>query len=100
MSKRLIGSRLAFILGTLGILSGLNDIGSGRPPSSSALLAGPIMVLGAAAYSSRKRRLLGLKPGTPVRKTFEGVCLGLITMMWLGFPACTRAAVARPGVAD
>ena len=30
MSKRLIGSRLAFILGTLGILSGFTDIGSGR----------------------------------------------------------------------
>ena len=46
MNKRLIGSRLAFILGTLGILSGLNDIGSGRPPGRTALLAGPIMVLG------------------------------------------------------
>ena len=84
--RRLIGSRLAFILGTLGMLSAFNDIGSGRPPGSTALLAGPIMVLGASAYSSRKRRLLGLKPGTAVRKTFEGVCLGFITTMWLGFP--------------
>ena len=94
MSKRLIGSRLAFILGTLGILSGFTDIGSGRPPGSTALLAGPIMVLGAAAYSSRKRRLLGLKPKTAVRKIFEGVCLGFITTMWLGFPDVGAPVIA------
>ena len=94
MSKRLIGSRVAFILGTLGILSGFTDIRSGRPPGSTALLAGPVMVLGAAAYNSRKRRLLGLKSETAIRKIFEGVCLGLITTMWLGFPDVGSPVIA------
>ena len=82
MNKRLIGSQIALVLGTSGMLSGLASVTSGA--SSSGLMTGPVMILGAAAYSSRKRRLLGLKPETMARKTFEAVCLTLITTMWLG----------------
>ena len=76
-----IGSQVALVLGTSGMLSGLATVTSGG--SSSGLMTGPVMTLGAAAYSSRKRRLLGLKPETTARKTFEAVCLALITTMWL-----------------
>ena len=82
LNKRFIGSQLALVLGTSGMLGGITAISSGG--STGGLFTGPIMILGAAAYSSRKRRRLGLKPETAARKTFEGICLGLITMMWLG----------------
>ena len=82
LNKRLIGSQVALVLGTSGMLSGLATVTSGA--STSGLMTGPVMILGAAAYSSRKRRLLGLKPETTARKTFEAVCLALITTTWLG----------------
>ena len=82
LNKRLIGSQVTLVLGTSGMLSGLATVTSGA--STSGLITGPVMILGAAAYSSRKRRLLGLKPETTARKTFEAVCLALITTMWLG----------------
>lgn len=82
LNKRLIGSLIALVLGTSGMLSALAAVTSGA--SSSGLMTGPVMILGAAAYSSRKRRLLGLKPETTARKTFEVVCMALITTMWLG----------------
>ncbi len=77
LNRRFIGSQLAFLSGTVVMLGGLGTLGDG-------LLIGPIMVLGAAAYSSRKRRRLGLEPETAGVKVFEGLCVGLIATMWLG----------------
>ena len=85
MNERLIGSQLALFVGTVGILSGLAAVARGGALSdTTALMTGPVMVLGAAAYSSRKRRLLGLKPETIARQVFEAVCLVLLSIMWLG----------------
>lgn len=94
LNKRLIGSQIALVLGTSGMLSGLASITSGA--SSSGLMTGPVMILGAAAYSSRKRRLLGLKPETMARRIFEAVCLALITTMWLGDPDLANGVRNNP----
>ena len=76
LNRRFIGSQLAFLNGTVVMLGELGTLGEG-------LLIGPIMVLGAAAYASRKRRRLGLEPETTGLKVFEGLCLGLIATMSL-----------------
>ena len=74
LNERLIGWQIALFFGTTGILSGLAAVaGGGALSDTTALMTGTITILGAAAYSSRKRRLLGLKPETMVRKAFEGI---------------------------
>ena len=94
LPKRLIGSQLALVFGASGILSGVaNAAFSG---GSAPLRTATIMVLGAAAYGSRKRRLLGLKPGTVARKSFEAFCLSLIAMMWVSFPDLGNAIGDEP----
>ena len=85
LNERLLGSQIALFVGTVGILSGLAAVGrEGASSDATGLMFGPVMVLGAAAYSSSKRRLLGLKPETMARKAFEAVCLLLLVIMWLG----------------
>ena len=94
LNKRFIGSQLALVLGTSGMLGGITAISSDG--STGGLFTGPLMILGAAAYSSRKRRRIGLKPETAARKTFEGICLGLITTMWLGVSDLGNAMMTEP----
>ena len=95
LNKRFIGSQLALTLGTSGMLGGISAISSGV--STGGLFTGPIMILGAAAYNSRKRRLLRLKPETTARKAFEGICLGLTATMWLGVPGLGVCAAGVRG---
>ncbi len=85
LNKQLIGSKLALFFGASSMLSGLGTA-AGSEGNSADLITGPVMVLGAVAYSSRKRRLLGLRPETTIRQTFEVLCLCLIGTMWLGPP--------------
>jgi len=94
LNRQFIGSQLALVLGISGMLGGITAISEGG--TTDSLFSGPVMVLGAAAYSSRKRRLLGLKPGTAARKTFEGICLALVTAMWLGLSDLGEAIATSP----
>ncbi len=80
---RMIGSMAGLILGVLGVLGAVGRLGEGEDPGGT-LVAGPFMILGAVAYRSRKRRLLGLRPDTKGRVVFEIACLTLLTLAWLG----------------
>ena len=56
---KFLGSTVAIILGVLYFLGGISQLVQGG--SSAGVIIGPVMVLGAIAYRSRKRRLMGLK---------------------------------------
>ncbi len=68
--KKHIGSTIALILGILYFISGLTK-------GNSGLIAGPIMILGALAYRSAKRRKLGTAKSTSFRKYLEitAICI-------------------------
>ena len=71
---RMIGSMLALVLGISGLLSAVVRASQGEDAS---VVAGLSMLLGAVAYRSRKRRLLGLRAESGTRIGFEVVCLVL-----------------------
>jgi hypothetical protein len=77
--RRLIthaGSTLALIVGCLSLISGI-----ARP--SSVLIAGPVIILGALAYRSAKKRKLGEVKSTLMRKAVEVAFLLLICILIL-----------------
>lgn len=88
---RMTGSMLALSLGVLALVGGLGRLGSAlaegqtmaAEDASASAVSGLFMILGAVAYRSRKRRLLGLRPDTQGRVVFEIACLVLLTLAWL-----------------
>jgi len=72
--KKHIGSTIAFILGFLLFSSSLAN-----PQNPSGLISGPIIILGALAYRSAKKRKLEEVRNSLVRKILEIIALALIT---------------------
>ena len=68
--KRHVGSTIALILGVLSFASSLSN--------PSGLVAGPVIILGALAYRSAKKRKLGEVNSTLLRKGFEASALVII----------------------
>ena len=78
----MIGSMAALVLGWLGVAGCASAIGRGEEPAT--LVIAPMMIFGALAYRSRRRRRLELRPDTYKRICTEGAALGVIVMAWLG----------------
>ena len=70
---RFLGSTLAIASGILYFVGSISRVQEGG--DAAGLVAGPMIVLGALAYRSRKRRLLGLRKTTSVRKGLEVLAL-------------------------
>lgn len=70
--KKHIGSTIALILGLLSFASGVN------PGNTSGLVAGPVIILGALAYRSAKKRKLGEVNNSTLRKVLEALALIMI----------------------
>lgn len=66
--KKHLGSTVALILGALTLVAGLTQPGS-------LLVAGPIIIVGALAYRSAKKRYLGEVKNSLVRKGLEGAAI-------------------------
>lgn len=49
-----------------------------NPANSSGLITGPVIILGALAYRSAKKRKLGEVRSTTLRKVLEASALGLV----------------------
>ena len=91
--QRMIGSLIAVILGVLTFVGGLGRLGSAANDAPATgmegedafgpILAGLVMILGAVAYRSRKRRLFGLRPDTRGRLLLEITALAVLTAAWL-----------------
>ena len=69
--KKHICSTLALILGVLSLAAG-----AAKP--SSLLIAGPIIILGALAYRSAKKRMLGEVTDSVLRKGLEALAIVVI----------------------
>ena len=69
--KKHIGSTLALILGILTLAAG-----AGKP--SSLLIAGPVIILGALAYRSAKKRSLDEVQDSLLRKGLEALAIVII----------------------
>lgn len=76
--RAFIGSWIAIVVGLFTMLSGLQE-----PIDLDGLLSGPTIVLGALAYRSAKRRRLGLRPDTALRR---GIEIGLLLLVFLPVP--------------
>ncbi|SJZ35245.1 hypothetical protein SAMN02745126_00576 [Enhydrobacter aerosaccus] len=73
-----IGSTTALLLGGLGLLGafGAAYVGRGRGTGDGDLIvSAPIVLLGALAYRSAKKRMLGQVPSTTLRRICEAVAL-------------------------
>ena len=71
--KKHIGSTIALILGFLSFAGSVTN-----PSNPSGLIAGPVIILGALAYRSAKKRKLGEVRNTALRKGLELLALTLI----------------------
>ena len=78
----MIGSMAALVLGWMGVAGCAGAIGRGEEPAT--LISAPMMILGALAYRSRRRRHLGLRSDTYSRMCMEGVTLAVVVTAWLG----------------
>ena len=70
--KKHIGSTIALILGLLSFASGVN------PGNPGGFVAGPVIILGALAYRSAKKRKLGEVNNSTLRKVLEALALIMI----------------------
>ena len=71
--KKHIGSTIALILGFLSFAGSVAN-----PSNLSGLIAGPVIILGALAYRSAKKRKLGEVRNTALRKGLELLALIMI----------------------
>ena len=71
--KKHIGSTAALVFGVLAFISGVVQLRpvEGTTSSGDLLISGLIIVLGALSYRSAKKRYLGEKNGSLLRKIFE-----------------------------
>ena len=69
--KKHLGSTIALIIGVLSLVSGLANPGS-------QIVAGPVIILGALAYRSAKKRWLGEAKPSLLRKFLEAIAMVVI----------------------
>ena len=69
--KKHIGSTIALILGIISLAAGVTQL-------NSLIVAGPVIILGALAYRSAKKRRLGEVKTTLLRKGLEVSALVII----------------------
>ncbi len=76
-----LGSTIALASGLLTFISEVRNVS--RDDGSDTSLMGPTMILGALAYRSAKKRMLGQVKSTMVRRAAEGLALVAIVAMVL-----------------
>jgi hypothetical protein len=86
--KRHLGSTLALIIGSLALVSGLARVvatlgATSFEPGSSMPQAGVVIILGALAYRSAKKRRIGEAKSTLTRRFLEIASLVLICLVIL-----------------
>jgi hypothetical protein len=77
-STEFFGSSAAIVLGVLYFLSGVNVVAQKTDGSTNGLVFGLVVILGALAYKSAKKRKLGLKNSSLFRISLEIIAIILI----------------------
>lgn len=92
--KSFLGSFTAVIAGAFSILGGLGS----RPLYVEGIVAGGTIILAALAYRSAKRRKLGLREDTKLRRILEILALVVVVApfvtIFVGPDALTRHAMS------
>ena len=93
MTKHLrhMGSTIALVLGGLSILSGI-----ARPESFDYAIVGSMMILGALAYRSAKKRVLGEVKSTPTRRILEALPILVIILILVAINDLTGLIATNP----
>jgi len=74
-----LGSGIGIVLGILAIIAGFASEYRGRGTGAGDLIiSGPMILLGALAYRSAKRRYLGQAGSTPLRRTLEAIAMLIV----------------------
>lgn len=80
-----LGSSIALVLGFFGLIGELGGLSKGAD-ASGMMVGAPIMILGALAYRSAKKRALGEVASTLPRWLFEGTAMTVIACLVAGQP--------------
>ena len=80
-----LGSSLALVLGFFGLIGELGGLSKGAEPSGM-IVGAPIMILGALAYRSAKKRALGEVGSSLPRWLFEGATILSIVLLLASRP--------------
>ncbi len=75
-------SNLSFVIGILQLAAGINALKTGK--DASGLISGPMIIFGALACQSAKKRSLGLKQTTRGRRVYEIILLIIIVLLVVG----------------
>jgi len=81
--ENFIGSTVAIVFGFVYFLSGVNLLSQQTSSSLESLIIGPVVILGALAYKSIKKRKLNLVPSSKVRLILEIIAITLVLMSFL-----------------
>lgn len=92
--RRHLGSTLALIVGCLYFLSGISA--ASRSENTEGFVGGPIIILGAIAYRSAKKRKLGEVKSSLTRKSLEVVILLLICFLAFARNDLREALIIHP----
>ena len=93
---RHLGSSIVFLIGFLAIIWGLSTVTRPAGQYSDTLLAGVVMVFGALAYKSAKKRWLGEAKSTMTRQLLEIALLVLVCVAVLAQPNLKHLMVTDP----
>lgn len=74
-----LGSTIALIIGVLAFMAGVGKVQQGDP--SNLMVSGPLIILGALAYRSAKKRFLGQVRSTTGRRGAEVFALVLVILL-------------------
>jgi hypothetical protein len=90
-----LGSSTALVLGFFGLIGELGSMSKGAAPSGMVVGA-PIMIVGALAYRSAKKRALGEVPSTLGRWLFEGAAILAIVLLLALQPRLSALMASDP----
>lgn len=94
---RHLGSTAALALGILAIVGGLASVWRGRGSGAGDLIiSGPVIILGALAYRSAKKRWLGQVASTKTRRFGEGIAILLIFALLLPLENLKTLVATQP----
>ena len=91
-----LGSSIVFLIGFLAIIWGLSTVTRPAGQYSDTLLAGVVMVFGALAYKSAKKRWLGEAKSTMTRQLLEIALLVVVCVAVLAQPNLKHLMVTDP----
>jgi hypothetical protein len=84
-------------MGAVALLGGFASAYRGRGTGAGDLIiSAPIILLGALAYRSAKKRMLGQVASTTARKAGEGIAMALIVALLLPLNSLTTLMASNP----